>query len=70
MIMMIDIIKNKWKNDIMNEWMNDRRLAPWMHGKIELKTVTDLSTIIRPTEPVAGNKQTNELNTVVCGHSR
>jgi len=41
-----------------------------MHGKIELKTVIGLSTNIRPTEPVAGNKQTNELNTVVCGHSR
>jgi hypothetical protein len=50
--------------------MNDRSLAPWMHGKIELKTVTDLFVNIRPSEPIAGNKQTNELNTVVCGHSR
>ena len=50
--------------------MNDRSLSPWMLGKLELKTATDLSTNIRPTEPVTGNKQTKELNTVVCGHSR
>jgi hypothetical protein len=40
--------------------MNNRSLAALKHVKIELKTVTVLSTNIRPIEPVADNKQTNE----------